>query len=166
MMFISLVPNLIPLIITTGIMGFAGIPLKPSTALIYNMSFGIAIDNTIHFLARFRFSRRNGESVSLSVTNSFKDTGLGMIYTSVILLVGFIIFAFSSHGGTVALGQLTCLTLVVALFANLLLLPALILSIVKDTDANEFADFVDEEEEPDPTDEDDDNETTTSLIPV
>ena len=88
-----------------------------------------------------------------------------MIYTSVILLVGFIIFAFSSHGGTVALGELTCLTLIIALFANLLLLPAMILSIVKDTDENEFADFVDEEEEVE-TDEDDDNETATSPSPA
>lgn len=134
MMLISIVPNVLPLLITTAIMGFAGIPLKPSTALIYSMSFGIAIDNSIHFLARFRMARKAGDTVRKAVTNSFEDTGLSMIYTSVILFMGFIIFAFSSYGGTIALGQLTSVSLLIALFANLFLLPAMLITFNKDAD--------------------------------
>jgi uncharacterized protein len=134
MMLISIIPNVLPLLITTAIMGFFGIPLKPSTAIIYSMSFGIAIDNSIHFLARYRFARKSGDTVRDAVKNSFEDTGLSMIYTSVILLFGFIIFAFSSYGGTIALGQLTSISLLIALVANLFLLPALLISFNKDAD--------------------------------
>jgi predicted RND superfamily exporter protein len=134
MMLISIIPNVLPLLLTTAIMGFAGIPLKPSTALIYSMSFGIAIDNSIHFLARYRLARKSGDSVKQAVTNSFEDTGLSMIYTSVILFFGFVIFAFSSYGGTIALGQLTSISLLIALVANLFLLPAMLITFNRDTD--------------------------------
>lgn len=147
MMIISLIPNVIPLLITTAIMGFAGIPLKPSTALIFSMSFGIAIDNSIHYLARYRLSRRAGETVAESVTSSFKDTGMGMIYTSLILLVGFVIFSFSTFGGTRALGQLTTITLFIALFANLFLLPAMIITFTREEDKDEGPVGLDDEEE-------------------
>jgi uncharacterized protein len=149
MMLISIVPNVLPLVITTAIMGFFGIPLKPSTALIYSMSFGIAIDNSIHFLARYRFARKTGDTVRDAVKNSFEDTGLSMIYTSVILLFGFIIFAFSSYGGTIALGQLTSISLLIALVANLFLLPALLITFNKDTDPVDepMIDYEEEEEE-------------------
>ncbi|HHG83779.1 MAG TPA: hypothetical protein ENJ82_03435, partial [Bacteroidetes bacterium] len=134
MVIIALLPNFLPLFLTAGIMGFAGIPLKPSTALIFSVAFGIAVDDTIHFLARFRLARRTGDGVKSAVSNSFKDTGVSMIYTSIILFFGFVIFAFSSYGGTQALGQLTSLTLFTALFTNLLLLPSLLISVNKDDD--------------------------------
>lgn len=132
MVLIALTPNFLPLLLTAGIMGFAGIALKPSTALIFSVAFGIAVDDTIHFLARYRLARKTGDDVKSAVSNSFKDTGVSMIYTSVILFFGFVIFAFSSYGGTQALGQLTAITLLIALFTNLLLLPSLLVSLNKD----------------------------------
>ncbi|WP_338764503.1 MMPL family transporter [Bernardetia sp. ABR2-2B] len=128
-MIIAIVPNLIPLLVTAGIMGFFNISLKPSTALVFSIVFGIAVDDSLHFLARFRqelltfnFDRHKAIDVAL------RETGKSMIYTSIILFAGFIIFAFSSFGGTVALGVLTSITLLVAMFTNLILLPALLLT--------------------------------------
>ncbi|WP_291727054.1 efflux RND transporter permease subunit [Bernardetia sp.] len=128
-MMIAIIPNLIPLLVTAGLMGFFGIPLKPSTALVFSIAFGIAVDDSLHFLARFRqellawdFDRHKAIDISL------RETGKSMIYTSIILFAGFIIFAFSSFGGTVALGLLTSITLLVAMFTNLILLPALLLT--------------------------------------
>ncbi|MCZ2355264.1 MAG: MMPL family transporter [Bacteroidia bacterium] len=127
-MWISLVPNMIPLLITAGVMGFAGIPLKPTTALIYGIAFGIAIDNSIHFLAAYRHQRKKGLSPSESVTLCLKSTGMSIIYTSTVLFTGFILFTPSVFGGTRALGLLTSATLFIALFTNLLLLPSLLLA--------------------------------------
>jgi predicted RND superfamily exporter protein len=110
-------------------MGWFGIPLKPSTALIFSIAFGIAVDDAIHYLARFRselFSRR--VSVREAVVVSLRETGQGMVYTSIILFFGFVIFVGSNFGGTVALGLLTSLTLFTAMFTNLILLPSLLLS--------------------------------------
>lgn len=128
-MLIAIVPNLIPLLVTAGIMGFFNIALKPSTALVFSIAFGIAVDDSLHFLARFRqellafdFDRHKAIDIAL------RETGKSMIYTSIILFAGFIIFAFSSFGGTVALGVLTSITLLVAMFTNLILLPALLLT--------------------------------------
>lgn len=132
MVIIALVPNFLPLVLTAGIMGMLDIPIKPSTALIFSVAFGIAVDDTIHYLARYRLARKTGDGVATAASNSFKDTGVSMIYTSIILFFGFVIFAFSSYGGTVALGQLTSLTLLIALFTNLLLLPSLLISLNKD----------------------------------
>ena len=128
MVLASLVPNLLPLLFTAGVMGFLGIPLKPSTAMIFSVAFGIAVDDSIHYLARYRQARKTGDDVNQAVSNSFKDTGLSMIYTSIILFFGFVIFAGSSFS-TRAMGQLTSPTLLIALFANLLLLPALLISL-------------------------------------
>jgi predicted RND superfamily exporter protein len=129
MIIISLIPNVIPLLITGGLMGYFGIPLKPSTALIFSIAFGISVDDTIHYLARYRqelfFNKFN---VSKSVTASLMETGTSMMYTSIILFFGFIIFAFSDFGGTVALGILTSTTLLCAMFTNLIVLPALLIS--------------------------------------
>jgi predicted RND superfamily exporter protein len=129
MIIISLIPNVIPLLITGGLMGYFGIPLKPSTALIFSIAFGISVDDTIHYLARYRqelfFNKFN---VSKSVTASLMETGTSMMYTSIILFFGFIIFAFSNFGGTVALGILTSTTLLCAMFTNLIVLPALLIS--------------------------------------
>jgi predicted RND superfamily exporter protein len=132
MILISLIPNIVPLIITAGIMGFAGIPLKPSTILIFSIAFGIASDQTIYFLTRYRQELRTTTwTISQIVSDTIKETGLSMIYVALILFFGFGIFAASSFGGTVALGLLLSITLLVALISNLTLLPALLLSLEK-----------------------------------
>lgn len=128
MIVISMVPNFLPLLMVAGAMGFLGVALKPSTALVFGVAFGIAVDDSIHFLARYRLARSLGDSVSHAVSNSFQDTGVSMIYTSMILFFGFVIFTFSSYGGTQALGLLTSMTLAIAMFSNLLLLPALLIT--------------------------------------
>ena len=129
MIIISLIPNIIPLVITAGIMGFAGIPLKPSTAIVFSIAFGISVDYAIHFLAKYRqelFS--NNFIVPVAVSKALREIGPSMIYTSVVLFAGFIIFTFSEFGGTVALGFLTSTTLLISLLTNLILLPALLLA--------------------------------------
>ncbi len=129
MIIISLIPNIIPLIITAGIMGFAGIPLKPSTALIFSIVFGISVDDSIHFLAKYRQELfQNKFFVPLAVSKTLRETGASMMYTSIILFAGFVIFAGSDFGGTVALGILTSVTLLIAMSTNLILLPALLMS--------------------------------------
>lgn len=132
MVFISLVPNVIPMILTVGFMGHFGVPLKPSTILVFSIAFGIAVDDTIHFLAKFRYMLKSSTDSVVQVTsNCLKEMGQSMIYTSVVLFFGFIIFAFSNFQGTVALGLLTGLTLLVAMFSNLFVLPAMIIAFEK-----------------------------------
>lgn len=127
MIIISLVPNLLALMITAGIMGYCDIPLKASTALIFSITFGISVDNSIRFLAKYRQEiLANNFNIPLAVTDSILETGKSIIYTSIVLFAGFIIFAFSDFGGTIALGVLTSTTLVISMFTNLILLPALI----------------------------------------
>ncbi|GAB3329016.1 MMPL family transporter [Marivirga atlantica] len=129
MIIISLVPNMIPLIITAGVMGFLGVPLKPSTALIFSIAFGISVDDTIHFLAKYRQELfANNFFVPIALNKTIKETGKSMIYTSIVLFAGFIVFIASDFGGTVALGSLTSATLLVAMLTNLLVLPALLLT--------------------------------------
>ncbi len=132
MIIISIIPNILPLFITAGIMGFLNIPLKPSTILVFSIAFGITIDATIHFMSTFRRHLLHGNMTlreALSVT--IMEVGLSMIYTVVALFAGFLIFIFSGFGGTQALGWLTAVTLFTGLAANLFLLPALILSFEK-----------------------------------
>ncbi len=125
----SLIPNLIPLIITAGIMGWAGVPLKPSTVLIFSVALGIAIDITIRFLVNYKQQLAgNNADVQKTVIETVYSTGVSIFYTSVVLTAGFVIFCFSGFGGTQALGWLTSVTLVTATFANLVLLPALLLA--------------------------------------
>jgi len=132
MIIISLVPNLLALMITAGLMGYFGIHLKASTALIFSITFGISVDNSIRFLAKYRQEQLvNNFFVPLSVSESILETGKSIIYTSIVLFAGFIIFAFSSFGGTIALGVLTSTTLVISMFTNLILLPALIMTFDK-----------------------------------
>ena len=127
MIVISLIPNFVPLCITAGIMGFAGIPLKPSTVLIFSIAFGISVDDSIHFLAKYRMELfANKFFVPVAISKSIRETGASMMYTSIILFAGFVIFSYSSFGGTVALGVLTSTTLLIAMFTNLILLPALL----------------------------------------
>jgi len=125
---ISLIPNLLPLLITAGIMGYFGIELKPSTILIFSIAFGISVDDTIHYLAKLRQElQHNQGKVSKSVYRALRETGVSMFYTSIVLFFGFLVFLLSSYGGTKALGGLISFTLLMAMFSNLLLLPALVL---------------------------------------
>lgn len=129
MVVVSMIPNLIPMVITAGIMGWFGIPLKPSTLLIFSIALGITVDNTIHFLAHYRHELKMKKwDLKECVAISIRETGLSIIYTSVILFFGFIVFVFSDFGGTQALGYLSAITYFVALFTNLILLPSLLLS--------------------------------------
>jgi predicted RND superfamily exporter protein len=125
----SLLPNVIPLVITAGVMGWAGVPLKPSTVLVFSVTLGIAIDITIRFLVNYRQGANTAANVEENVVSTIHSTGLSIIYTSLVLIAGFVIFCFSGFGGTKALGWLTSLTLVVATVANLTLLPALLLTL-------------------------------------
>ena len=130
MVVISMIPNIIPMIITAGIMGWFNIPLKPSTLIIFSIALGITVDNTIHFLARYRQELQMKKwDLKECVAISIRETGLSIIYTSVILFFGFIVFVFSDFGGTQALGYLSALTYFVALFTNLIVLPALLLTL-------------------------------------
>ncbi len=127
MILIALVPNFIPLAITGGIMGFSGIHLKPSSVIIFSVAFGIAVDFTIHFLSKYlQELKRNNGDIQKSVRETMNETGVSMIYTAVILFFGFIIFSFSSFGGTIILGIFTSITLTVSLLSNLFLLPSLL----------------------------------------
>ncbi len=130
MVMMSLTPNIIPLIFTAAVMGFSGIPIKASTILVFSIAFGISVDNTIHFLAKYRQELKvTGWDIKKSVILALKETGVSMLYTSVVLFFGFAIFAVSSFGGTRAMGILVSLTLVVAVISNLVLLPTLLFSL-------------------------------------
>ena len=132
MVLISMIPNIIPLIVTAGIMGFFGIPLKASTLLIFSIAFGISIDDTIHFLSKYRQELKNKHwDIKNCVLLAVRESGLGMFYTSIVLFCGFSVFAFSQFGGTQALGILISITLLVAMVNNLVLLPAMLLSMDK-----------------------------------
>jgi uncharacterized protein len=128
----SLVPNIVPLLITAGLMGWLGISLKPSTVLVFSVALGIAIDVTIRFLVNYKQELpRLNNKVHATLIQTIKHTGISIIYTSLVLVAGFVIFCFSDFGGTKALGWLTSLTLVVSTFTNLILLPALIKTFIK-----------------------------------
>ena len=131
MVIISLIPNIIPLIIAAGIMGIFGIPLKPSSALVFSIVFGISVDYSIHFLAKFKNELTQTKNVKNAVIKTIEETGRSMIFTSFILFFGFIIFAFSNFGGTIVLGVLTSIILFVAMITNLTLLPSIILYFYK-----------------------------------
>lgn len=130
MILISLVPNILPLLITAGMMGFLGIPLKPSTILVFSIAFGISVDDTIHFLAKYRQElQTHNWKIRRSVYAALKETGVSMFYTSIVLFFGFSVFMISSFGGTKALGGLVSVTLLFAMLSNLILLPSLLLSL-------------------------------------
>lgn len=132
MIVISLIPNLLPLLITAGMMGFIGVPIKPSTILVFSIAFGISVDDTIHFLAKYRQELiANKWRIKPSVYAALKETGVSMFYTSIVLFFGFSVFTVSSFGGTIALGGLVSATLLFAMLSNLILLPSLLLSLEK-----------------------------------
>ncbi len=130
MIIISLIPNLLPLVITAGLMGYLGVPIKPSTILVFSIAFGISVDDTIHFLAKYRQELvAHKWNVRKSVYAALHETGVSMFYTSIVLFFGFLVFTISSFGGTKALGGLVSVTLLFAMVSNLLLLPSLLLSL-------------------------------------
>ena len=130
MILVSLLPNILPLLITAGIMGYVGVPIKPSTILVFSIAFGISVDDTIHFLAKYRQElQANNWKIRKSVYAALRETGVSMFYTSIVLFFGFSVFIISSFGGTVALGALVSITLLFAMLSNLLLLPSLLLSL-------------------------------------
>ncbi|WP_299062228.1 MMPL family transporter [uncultured Polaribacter sp.] len=132
MILISLIPNMLPLLITAGLMGFLDIPIKPSTILVFSIAFGISVDDTIHFLAKYRQELiANKWKIKPSVYSALKETGVSMFYTSIVLFFGFLVFTLSSFGGTIALGGLVSVTLLLAMVSNLLLLPSLLLTFEK-----------------------------------
>lgn len=132
MVFASVITNVLPLCITSGLMGYFGIPLKPSTILVFSIAFGISVDNAIQFMAKYKHDllQSNGK-VKKSVFSALRETGISTFYTSVVLILGFATFTLSSFSGTIALGGLISCTLAFAMFANLLVLPALVLTFEK-----------------------------------
>ena len=130
MIIVSLIPNLLPLLITAGLMGYLGVPIKPSTILVFSIAFGISVDDTIHFLAKYRQElKANHWRIKQSVYAALRETGVSMFYTSIVLFFGFSVFIISNFGGTVALGALVSATLLFAMMSNLILLPSLLLSL-------------------------------------
>nr|WP_315241161.1 MMPL family transporter [uncultured Flavobacterium sp.] len=132
MVMASVITNILPLCITSGLMGYFGIPLKPSTILVFSIAFGISVDNAIQFMAKYRHDllQSNGK-IKKSVFSALRETGISTFYTSVVLILGFATFTLSSFSGTIALGGLISCTLAFAMFANLLVLPALVLTFEK-----------------------------------
>jgi uncharacterized protein len=132
MVLVSLIPNLLPLLLTAGLMGFLDIPLKPSTILVFGIAFGLSVDDTIRFLAQYREElKKNNWRIRKSVYATFAEAGLSMFYTSIVLFFGFSVFMLSSFGGTIALGGLVSITLFFGMLSNLMLLPALVLTLNK-----------------------------------
>ena len=132
-------------------MGWTGIPIKPSTILVFSVAFGISVDDTIHFLAKYRQElQANGWNIRNAVLAAVKETGVSMMYTSIVLFFGFLMFAMSEFDGTRSLGILVSVTLLVAMFTNLMLLPSLLMSfaqfVTTKTFSEPFFDLLDEEE--------------------
>jgi predicted RND superfamily exporter protein len=126
----SLVPNVIPLVITAGIMGWAGVRLRPSTVIVFSIALGIAIDITIRFLVNYK-QVSGASSAEGAVIDTINTTGISILYTSLVLTAGFVIFCFSDFGGILALGWLTSLTLVISTITNLVFLPVLLLGLTR-----------------------------------
>jgi predicted RND superfamily exporter protein len=145
MIFASVVTNILPLCITSGLMGYFGIPLKPSTILVFSIAFGISVDNAIQFMAKYRHDLilHNGK-IKKSVISALHETGISTFYTSIVLIFGFAIFTLSSFGGTIALGGLISVTLTFAMFANLVVLPALVLTTERWSGKQDISEIKDE----------------------
>lgn len=152
MVILSLIPNLLPLVFTAAIMGYTGIPIKASTLLVFSIAFGISVDNTIHFLSKYRHELRNcGQNIPLAVQRSVREVGMSMLYTFAVLFFGFGVYSISKFGGTAALGVLVSLTLLVAVMSNLVLLPSLLIGLDRLTTTKAFQEpllvIYDEEED-------------------
>jgi len=132
MIAVSMLPNIIPLIITAAIMGFTGVPVKPSTIIVFSIALGISVDNAIQYLSRYRHELKvTGNDIGRSTINALREAGFSMIYTSIVLVFGFSVFMVSGFGGTKALGMLVSTTLFIAMFFNILVLPSLLLVLDK-----------------------------------
>lgn len=141
MVILSMIPNIIPLLTTAALMGFLGIAIKPSTIIIYSIALGISVDSTIHLLSRFKMQlKKLNSDVKPALINALRETSHGMIYSGIVLVLGFAVFIMSRFGGTQALGYLIAFTLLVAIFCNLLILPSLILYFEKRSSIKEFKD--------------------------
>lgn len=132
MILVSMIPNIIPLLITAALMGFTGIPIKPSTIIVFSIALGISVDNAIQYLSRYRHELKitNG-AIKQSAISALHEAGFSMIYTSIVLVLGFSVFIVSSFGGTQALGILISTTLLIAMFFNIMVLPSLLLTLDK-----------------------------------
>lgn len=139
MILVSMIPNIIPLLITAAIMGFAGIPIKPSTIIVFSIALGISVDNAIQYLSRYRHELKvtNG-SIKQSAISALREAGFSMIYTSIVLVLGFSVFIVSGFGGTQALGVLISTTLLIAMFFNIMVLPSLLLTLDKRLASKDF----------------------------
>jgi len=156
MILVSMIPNIIPLLITAAIMGFAGIPIKPSTIIVFSIALGISVDNAIQYLSRYRHELKvtNG-NIKQSALSALHEAGFSMIYTSIVLVFGFSVFIVSEFGGTQALGILISTTLLIAMFFNIMVLPSLLLTLDKRLVSKAFTEPIIEM-----YDEDDENDTT------
>lgn len=159
MVLVSMVPNILPQIMTAALMGYLGIDLKPSTIIIYSIALGISVDAAIHLLSRYRQQLLiNNWDVKISVKNALAETNVGMIYSGIVLILGFGVFTLSSFGGTQSLGYLVAFTLTIAMFSNLILLPSLILRFEKSATTPGFAkSILNIKEEVENSDSEDDN---------
>jgi len=139
MILVSMVPNIIPLLITAAIMGYAGIPIKPSTIIVFSIALGISVDNAIQYLSRYRHELKvtNG-AIKQSAISALHEAGFSMIYTSIVLILGFSVFIVSGFGGTQALGILISTTLLIAMFFNIMVLPSLLLTLDKRLTSKDF----------------------------
>lgn len=159
MILVSMIPNIIPLLITAAIMGFAGIPIKPSTIIVFSIALGISVDNAIQYLSRYRHELKvtNG-NIKQSALSALHEAGFSMIYTSIVLVLGFSVFIVSEFGGTQALGILISTTLLIAMFFNVMVLPSLLLTLDKRLMSKSFTEPIleiyDEDDENEPTDYD------------
>jgi len=164
MILVSMIPNIIPLMITAAIMGFAGIPIKPSTIIVFSIALGISVDNAIQYLSRYRHELKmtNG-AIRQSAISALHEAGFSMIYTSIVLVLGFSVFIISGFGGTQALGILISTTLLIAMFFNIMVLPSLLLTLDKRLTSKGFSEpiveiYNDEDlEEEENSDSDDSN---------
>lgn len=140
MIVVSMLPNIVPLIVTAAIMGFTGVPVKPSTIIVFSIALGISVDNAIQYLSRYRHElKMTGNDIKQSTINALREAGFSMIYTSIVLILGFSVFMVSGFGGTQALGMLVSSTLLIAIFFNIMVLPSLLLVLDKYVVTKAFA---------------------------
>lgn len=140
MIVVSMLPNIVPLIVTAAIMGFTGVPVKPSTIIVFSIALGISVDNAIQYLSRYRHElKMTGNDIKQSAINALREAGFSMIYTSIVLILGFSVFMVSGFGGTQALGMLVSSTLLIAIFFNIMVLPSLLLVLDKYVVTKAFA---------------------------
>ena len=126
---IAIVPSVVPLLVTAGLMGYFNINLKPSTILIFSIAFGLSSDGTIYFVTKYRDELRHGADVATAISRTIRQTGVSMVYTAFILFAGFAIFTASTFQGTISLGILVSITLLMGMTANLVLLPAFLMTV-------------------------------------